>query len=164
MVYRADKLSVKEAVSLKPDYILISPGPKDPAHSGISIPVIERFYRDIPVLGVCLGMQCINELFGGETVRAPIPVHGKTSLITHKGEGIFHNIPSSFTAARYHSLMIRPKGAPMIITAMSDDNVIMGVSHPEYPLYGVQFHPESFLTEYGDIMVKNFLNAGSLPQ
>ncbi len=162
MVYRADKTSVEEAISMEPDYILISPGPKDPAHSGISIPIIERFYRDVPVLGVCLGMQCINELFGGKTVRAPLPVHGKTSLIMHKGDGIFRNIPFSFTAARYHSLMIKPAGPPMIITAMSDDNVIMGISHPEYPLHGVQFHPESFLTEHGHIMVKNFLNSGKL--
>jgi anthranilate synthase component 2 len=107
-------------------------------------------------------MQCINELFGGKTVRAPLPVHGKTSLIMHKGDGIFRNIPFSFTAARYHSLMIKPAGPPMIITAMSDDNVIMGISHPEYPLHGVQFHPESFLTEHGHIMVKNFLNSGKL--
>ncbi len=162
MVYRADKISVEEAKSLKPDYILISPGPKDPAHSGISIPVIERFYRDIPVLGVCLGMQCINELFGGETVRAPVPVHGKTSRVSHKGDGIFKGIPQQFIAARYHSLMVKPFNSPMNITAMSDDNIIMGISHPEFPLHGVQFHPESFLTQYGDTLIKNFLNMGSM--
>jgi anthranilate synthase component II len=161
-VYRADKVSIDEAVSLNPDYILISPGPKDPAHSGISIHVIERFYRDIPVLGVCLGMQCINELFGGVTVRAPVPVHGKTSIIKHKGDGIFHGIPFNFVAARYHSLMIKPADKPLVITAISEDEVIMGISHPEYPLHGVQFHPESFLTEYGHGIVKNFLNLGSL--
>jgi anthranilate synthase component II len=162
MVYRADKVTIDEAISNKPDYILISPGPKDPAHSGISIPIIERFYRDVPVLGICLGMQCINELFGGETVRATVPVHGKTSMINHKGEGIFQGIPLNFVAARYHSLMIKPADHPMVITAMSDDDIIMGISHPEYPLHGVQFHPESFLTEHGHIMVKNFLNLGSL--
>ncbi|NLD35442.1 MAG: aminodeoxychorismate/anthranilate synthase component II [Desulfatiglans sp.] len=162
MVYRADRISVEEAISLKPDYILISPGPKDPAHSGISITVIERFYQDVPVLGVCLGMQCINELFGGKTVRAPVPVHGKTSQVTHKGDGIFKNIPSCFTAARYHSLMICPSDDQLTITAMSEDNVIMGISHPEHPLHGVQFHPESFLTEYGDMLIKNFLNLGPM--
>jgi anthranilate synthase component II len=161
-VYRADKVTIDEAVSIKPDYILISPGPKDPAHSGISIPIIERFYRYVPVLGVCLGMQCINELFGGETVRAPVPVHGKTSMIRHKDEGIFNGMPLNFMAARYHSLMIKPADHQMIITAMSDDDVIMGISHPEYPLHGVQFHPESFLTEYGDNLIKNFLNLGPL--
>ncbi len=161
-VYRADKVSVDEAVSLKPGYILISPGPKDPAYSGISIPIIERFYRELPVLGVCLGMQCINELFGGKTVRAPFPVHGKTSTIRHNGKGIFRGIPSEFTAARYHSLMICPSDDQLTITAMSEDNVIMGISHPEYPLHGVQFHPESFLTEYGQVIVKNFLNLGPM--
>jgi anthranilate synthase component II len=162
LVYRADKISIDEAVSLNPDYILISPGPKDPAHSGISIPVIEHFFMERPVLGVCLGMQCINELFGGETVRAPVPVHGKTSIIKHKGDGIYKCIPFNFVAARYHSLMIKPADHPLVITAISDDDVIMGISHPDYPLHGVQFHPESFLTEYGHGIVKNFLNLGPL--
>ncbi|NLA74405.1 MAG: aminodeoxychorismate/anthranilate synthase component II [Deltaproteobacteria bacterium] len=161
-VYRADRISLQEAISLKPDYILISPGPKDPAHSGISIPLIGHFYRELPVMGVCLGMQCINEFFGGKTVRAPRPVHGKTSRINHKGEGLFCHIPLTFTAARYHSLMIKPVNSPMIITAMSDDNVIMGISHPEYPLHGVQFHPESFLTQHGITIIRNFLESGPL--
>lgn len=162
LIYRADKIGVEEVENLKPDYILISPGPKDPSHTGISIPLIKRYYQELPVLGVCLGMQCINELFGGETVRAPVPRHGKTSVIRHNGKGIFKGMPDSFLAARYHSLMVSLNNKNLIITAKSDDDVIMGISHPEYPLHGVQFHPESFLTEHGLTIIKNFLDFGPL--
>ena len=161
-VYRADKITVDDAESLKPDYILISPGPKDPSHTGISIPLIKRYHKDLPILGVCLGMQCINEFFGGKTVRAPLPMHGKTSIITHDGNGIFKNVPEKFLGARYHSLMVKPEDEQLTITSTSDDNVIMGLSHPEYPLHGVQFHPESFLTEYGFTIIENFLALGPL--
>jgi anthranilate synthase component 2 len=161
-VYRADKMTIKEAEHINPDYILISPGPKDPSHTGISIPILERYYKELPILGVCLGMQCINEFFYGETVRSPLPVHGKTSIITHDGRGIFKNMPGNFLAARYHSLMVKPADGYLTITSKSDDNVIMGLSHPEYPLHGVQFHPESFLTEHGNIIIENFLNLGPL--
>ena len=161
-VFRADKLTVEDAERIKPDYILISPGPKDPSHTGISIPLIKRFHKELPTLGVCLGMQCINELFEGKTVRAPVPMHGKTSIIRHDGRGIFRNMPENFLAARYHSLMVKPADGLLNITSKSDDNVIMGLSHPEYPLHGVQFHPESFLTENGFTIIENFLNLGPL--
>ena len=161
-IYRADKLIIEEVEDIKPDYILISPGPKDPSHTGISIPLIKRYHRELPILGVCLGMQCINEVFGGETVRAPVPMHGKTSRIKHEGQGIFKNIPDNFYAARYHSLMVKPANERLSITSKSDDNVIMGLSHHEYPLHGVQFHPESFLTEHGFTIIENFLELGLL--
>ena len=161
-VFRCDATTVAQVKVLAPDYIMISPGPKDPAHSGISIPLIKAFYQKIPILGVCLGMQCINEAFGGRTVRAPLPVHGKTSRVTHKKQGIFRKMPSPFTAARYHSLSVHPNGGILESTAASEDGVIMGMSHPEFPLHGVQFHPESFLTECGFILVENFLRLGPL--
>ena len=162
IVYRADKVTIEEAEQINPDYILISPGPKDPSHSGISLPLINHYYRNLPILGVCLGLQCINELFGGETVRSPIPMHGKTSTIKHNGEGIFKDVPNDFLAARYHSLMVKTSNGNLIVTSKSDDNVIMGLSHPAYPLHGVQFHPESFLTEHGFTIIENFLNFGPL--
>ena len=160
-VFRSDRITFKEADRLAPDYLLISPGPKDPAHAGLSIPLIDAFYRRIPVLGVCLGMQCINELFGGRTVRAGLPVHGKTSKVHHEKNGLFQNLPSPITAARYHSLVIEPGPHTLdelTITAKTEDEVIMGVSHSSYPLHGVQFHPESFLTEFGVEMAANFLD------
>lgn len=156
-VYRSDHISLEEIEKFVPDYALISPGPKDPAHAGISIPMIRRFYKKFPILGVCLGMQAMNEAFGGVTVRAPVPMHGKTSRIFHNNTMIFKDIPSSFRAARYHSLMVHFDQSELSVTATSDDGVIMGLSHPEYPLHGVQFHPESFLTEYGFAVVENFL-------
>ncbi len=163
-VFRSDRLSVRQAEILDPDYILVSPGPKDPAHAGISIPIIRTFYTTKPVLGVCLGMQCINEAFGGETRRAPLPVHGKTSAVTHQGQGLFRNIPSPFNVARYHSLMIvPPEGQDVFhIDAVCDEGVIMGISHGVFPLFGVQFHPESFLTGHGFRIIENFLDHGPL--
>lgn len=191
-VYRSDKISVSEVEEKNPDYILISPGPKDPAHAGISIDLIKKLYKKIPILGVCLGMQCINEAFGGKTVRAPYPVHGKTSMVRHDKNGIFTGIPSPFKAARYHSLMTdlvnetdkdpdkdpdndpnndqgkdQIKGqdkARLLVTSTSEDGVIMGLSHPIFPLHGVQFHPESFMTRYGFLLVENFLNLVSLKE
>lgn len=162
-VYRSDKISIEGAIQFDPDYILISPGPKDPAHSGISIPLIKTFYQKVPVLGVCLGMQCINEAFGGTTPRAPIPMHGKTSRIHHNNRSIFKGMPSPFAAARYHSLMIKPsEQSDLVINAQSADGVIMGLSHPDLPISGVQFHPESFLTENGFLLIENFLKQGPL--
>ncbi len=159
-VRRADKITVEEIELLEPDYILISPGPKDPAHAGVSMAVISRFYKTIPILGVCLGMQCINEVFGGKTVRAPVPVHGKTSRILHQGKGIFAGMPDSFLAARYHSLMIQMKGDALTTTAKTPDGVVMGVQAGGEPVFGVQFHPESFLTEHGGVLIRNFLKTG----
>ena len=160
LVRRSDKISPEEADALDPDYILVSPGPKDPAHAGVSKAIIDRFHTRKPILGVCLGMQCMNEVFGGETVRAPLPVHGKTSLVSHDGQGIFRGVPRDFRAARYHSLMIRPLGERLRTTAWSDDGVIMGVELAGYPVFGLQFHPESFLTDHGPILIRNFLEAG----
>ena len=161
-VFRSDKITLSQMARMKPDYIVISPGPKDPAHSGISVDVVKFFAGKIPILGVCLGMQCINEAFGGVTVRAPVPVHGKTSRIFHEGEGVFKGIPSPFTAARYHSLMIHPESTGLLITAKSNDGVIMGISHPSFPVFGVQFHPESFMTDHGFALIENFLKTGPM--
>ena len=163
-VVRADRISCAEAEQIDPDYLLISPGPRDPDHAGISKPLIESFYAKIPVLGVCLGMQCINEVFGGRTVRAPVPWHGKTSLVTHSASGIFAGIPSPFTVARYHSLLaeVAPETRELEITARSEQGLVMALAHRKYPLFGVQFHPESFLTEWGDVMIANFLNHGPM--
>ena len=161
-VHRCDMISVEDVALLKPDYILISPGPKDPAHAGISVPLVRAFHKKVPILGVCLGMQCINEAFGGKTKKASTPMHGKTSRIQHSHKGLFRGIPSPFTAARYHSLIAEFDKSILEITSRSQDGVIMGLSHPIYPLHGVQFHPESFMTEYGFSLVENFLRLGSL--
>jgi len=160
-VFRNDGITVEQARELAPDYILISPGPRDPAYAGISIPLIQSFYQQIPILGVCLGMQCINEAFGGRTVRAPLPFHGKTSQVNHKAGDLFVDIPSSFNAMRYHSLAVNPNDT-LEITATCNDGVIMGMSHRVFPLHGVQFHPESFLTGYGFMLIENFLRLGLL--
>jgi anthranilate synthase component 2 len=159
-VHRSDKITLAQIRKINPDYILISPGPKDPDHAGISVPLIQYFFDKIPMLGVCLGMQCMNEAFGGKTVPAPVPMHGKTSRIRHDHQGIFKGVPSPFTAARYHSLMVQFEESDLEVTAYSDDDVIMGLSHPKYPLHGVQFHPESFLTQEGKQLVENFLSVG----
>ena len=161
-VHRSDRISLEKAASLRPDYILISPGPKDPSHAGISVSLIKAFYKKVPILGVCLGMQCINEAFGGITTRGPKPMHAKTSSIQHANKWLFRDIPSPFTAARYHSLIVDFDKSVLEITSHSQDGIIMGLSHPVYPLHGVQFHPESFLTEHGFLIVKNFLNLGPL--
>jgi len=162
LVFRSDKLALNQVPALTPNYLLVSPGPKDPAHAGISIPIIREWHRRIPILGVCLGMQCINEVFQGRTVRAPLPRHGKVSAVHHDGQALFTGLPSPFTAARYHSLMVEVHSRALAVTARSDDGVIMGLSHPEFPLHGVQFHPESFMTETGFELVENFLRLGPL--
>jgi len=161
-VHRSDRIMVSQACDLEPDYILISPGPKDPTHAGICVSLIQAVYRTVPILGVCLGMQCMNEAFGGATTRAPLPMHGKTSRIDHHGRGLFYRMPSPFTAARYHSLTAVVESEELMITSRSEDGVIMGLAHAVYPLFGVQFHPESFLTEKGEVMIDNFLNFGPL--
>lgn len=161
-VHRCDRISIAGVEALRPDYILISPGPKDPAHAGISVQLVRAFCDRVPVLGVCLGMQCINEAFGGKTVRSPIPMHGKTSLVEHHSQWLFENMPSPFVAARYHSLVVKLGGHELLVTSRSRDGVVMGISHPLFPLHGVQFHPESFLTEHGFSIVENFLRLGPL--
>jgi anthranilate synthase component 2 len=162
LVHRSDKISLEQIKTIAPDYSLISPGPRDPSHTGVCIPFIKAFFTKIPILGVCLGMQCINEAFGGSTVRASVPVHGKTSMISHNGDSIFNGMPSPFEAARYHSLIAKAGKNDLVVTANSQDGLIMGLSHPTLPLHGVQFHPESFMTEHGSLIVDNFLKLGSL--
>ena len=156
-VFRHDTISVDEIRSLDPDWICISPGPKDPSHAGVSRQVVERLGPHTPILGVCLGMQVINEAFGGTTARAPVPVHGKRSRVVHRGEGLFRHLPSPFWVARYHSLCIVPGSDEIVPLAHSEDQVIMGICHRSWPVHGVQFHPESFLTEYGMEVISRFL-------
>lgn len=161
-VVRADKITVEEVAERRPDYIVVSPGPKDPAAAGISVPLIRQLYQRIPIFGVCLGMQSLNEAFGGTTVRAPLPMHGKTSEVIHEGRGVFAGLPNPVKVARYHSLAVTNVHRDLEITGRTADGVIMGMSHRQYPLHGVQFHPESFLTDHGFPMVENFLKTGPL--
>jgi anthranilate synthase/aminodeoxychorismate synthase-like glutamine amidotransferase len=141
------------------DKIVISPGPKKPKDAGISKFIIKSLYKQIPILGVCLGMQCINEVFGGKTLQSPSPMHGKTSLIKHSEKGLFKNLPQNIKVARYHSLIIEiNKNIDVLeLTAWTKDKLPMAIQHKNYPLFGVQFHPESFLTEYGNKIMHNFL-------
>lgn len=163
-VFRADKITVEEVEQRSPDYIVVSPGPKDPSAAGISIALILHLYKTIPIFGVCLGMQCINEAFGGRTVRAPLPMHGKTSLVEHSGKWVFQSVNQPTTVARYHSLAVEQIHTDLEITAKTSEGVVMGLSHKQYPLHGVQFHPESFLTEEGFTMIENFLRLGPLQE
>ncbi|MFP4452348.1 MAG: anthranilate synthase component II [Desulfobacterales bacterium] len=156
-VYRSDRISIREVESRAPARILISPGPGDPQTAGISVDLVRAFAGRIPILGVCLGMQCINEAFGGSTVRAPVPVHGKTSRIFHDATGLFTGLPSPFTAARYHSLVSDGTGKGLQACAWTSNGVLMGLSDPGRMLYGLQFHPESFMTEFGIDMAEKFL-------
>jgi len=157
VVHRHDEIDLAGVAAAHPDYLCISPGPKDPAHAGISAGVVERFGPRVPTLGVCLGMQVINEVFAGRTVKAPEPVHGKRRQVWHTGQGIFAGVPSPFWAARYHSLCIEPRSDDLEVTAHAGDGVIMGIQHRRWPIWGVQFHPESFLSEHGIAMARNFL-------
>jgi len=158
-VFRNDKVTLDELIALKPSHIVISPGPGDPVHdSGISNDAVRHFTGKIPVLGVCLGHQCIGSIYGGKVDRAPRLMHGKTSTITHNGQGIFKGIPSPFEAMRYHSLVVYPPVPEELeITATTAEGEIMALKHREYPTFGVQFHPESILTEHGKQLLKNFL-------
>lgn len=158
-VVRNDQITLDEIDALKPSRIIISPGPCTPAEAGISKQVIERFSPTIRTLGVCLGHQCIGEVFGGKVVRADRIMHGKTSMIHHDNTGIFRGLPNPFEATRYHSLVIKPDTLPdcLVVSAWTDQNEIMGVRHKTYPLEGVQFHPESFLTLDGPKLLANFL-------
>lgn len=158
-VYRNDQITVDEIEALKPDHICISPGPCSPAEAGISVAVIKHFAGRIPILGVCLGHQSIGAAFGGKIVRAKEIMHGKTSLVTHRGTDVFRGLPSPFTVIRYHSLAIERASLPdcLEVTAETADGEIMGVRHKTLPIYGVQFHPESILSEHGHDMLRNFL-------
>ncbi len=157
IVRRNDAISLGGIASLRPRWLCISPGPRDPAHAGISRAAIRRFGPRIPVLGVCLGMQAINEVFGGRTVPAPVPVHGKRSDVHHDGTGILAGIPSPFAAARYHSLCVSVRSPELSVNARTEDGVVMALRHGALPIAGVQFHPESFLSEHGRAIAANFL-------
>ncbi|MCS7233964.1 MAG: aminodeoxychorismate/anthranilate synthase component II [Synergistetes bacterium] len=159
IVFRNDKVSLREINEIKPSHIVISPGPGNPNDAGISNEVIKSFYRYIPILGICLGHQCIGYVFGGIIGRAKIPMHGKTSFIYHSNKGILHNIPSPFLATRYHSLVVKQDHLPKIleIIAETEDGEIMGIMHKDFPTFGLQFHPESVLTSEGKKILENFL-------
>jgi anthranilate synthase component 2 len=163
-VYRNDQITLEEIDMLNPDHICISPGPCAPAQAGVSIDVIKRYAGVKPLLGVCLGHQAIGAAFGGKIIRAKEIMHGKVSQVTHTNSDVFKNIPSPFTVIRYHSLAIERSSLPdcLEITAQTADGEIMGVRHKKLAVYGVQFHPESILTEHGHAMLKNFLEMDEL--
>lgn len=158
-VHRNDQISVDEVLDLAPEGIIISPGPCTPNEAGICLELIERCKDKIPVLGVCLGHQSIAQAFGAKVVRAPYVMHGKTSDVAHRSMSVFEGLPSPFVATRYHSLTIAPETVPecLEVTAETEDGIIMGLAHKEYPLHGVQFHPESIASEHGHALIKNFI-------
>lgn len=164
-IYRNDKITIKEVEAIKPEKIVISPGPGKPEKAGISVELIKAFSGKIPILGVCLGHQSIGYAFGAEITHAGKLMHGKTSMISHDGKTIFKNLPDPFKATRYHSLVIKKDTLPddFIITAESEDREIMGIRHKKYILEGIQFHPESILTEVGKDILKNFLMLSQNP-
>ncbi len=159
IVKRNDKITVKEIAKLNPDKILISPGPGKPEDSNVSLTCIKEFGTKLPILGVCLGHQAIGIAYGGKVIKAPVLMHGKTSLINHDKKTIFKNIPQKFNATRYHSLIIDQNSLPgdLEITARTDDNVIMGIRHKTFPIEGIQFHPESILTDEGKNIISNWV-------
>ena len=164
IVHRHDALTLDEISALDPDAILVSPGPGRPDDAGLSNEVIRSFAGRRPVLGVCLGHQCMGQVFGGEVVRAPQVMHGKTSVIHHDGRGVFEGLPNPFEATRYHSLIVDRRSVPaaLEITAETDDGVVMGLRHREHAVEGVQFHPESILTASGHDLLRNFLAMSEL--
>jgi len=159
-VYRNDQIAVGEIENLAPDHIVISPGPCTPNEAGVSIDVIKAFAGKRPILGVCLGHQAMGQAFGGRIVHAKQLMHGKTSMVHHNGEGVFKGLPSPFEATRYHSLVVERESLPdcLAITAWTDDGEIMGLRHKEFAVEGVQFHPESILSEHGHALLRNFLS------
>ena len=163
-VYRNDQIGVADIERLRPSHIVISPGPCTPTEAGVSVETIQKLGGKIPILGVCLGHQAIGQAYGGRIVRAKELMHGKTSMIQHTGQGVFRGLPSPFPATRYHSLVIERASLPecLEITAWTDDGEIMGVRHKRLAVEGVQFHPESILTQHGHALLKNFLTATAL--
>lgn len=161
-VFRNDRITVEEIEALSPERIVISPGPGTPRDAGISIELVSRLAGEVPILGVCLGHQAIGEAFGGKIVRAERLMHGKTSIIHHDGKGVLFRIQSPFEATRYHSLLIEKDSVPasLEVTAWTDEGEIMGVRHRQYPVEGIQFHPESILTRVGMDILRNFLKTG----
>ncbi len=159
VVYRNDAIDVEQIRAARPDAVLISPGPGRPENGGVSLEVVRRLAGEIPLLGVCLGHQCIGQAYGGEVVAAPHLMHGKTSEVHHDGKGLFAGLPNPFVATRYHSLVVRADSVPgeLEVTATSSDGVVMGLRHRSLPVEGVQFHPESVLTVSGPALLANFL-------
>ncbi len=159
VVRRNDQLTLDEVATLQPTQIVISPGPCTPNEAGLSCQIVKTFGSMIPTLGVCLGHQAIGQVYGGRVIRAPEPMHGKTSLMYHQGQGVFQNLPTPFEANRYHSLIVERETLPdeLEITAETDDGLIMGLRHRRYPVEGVQFHPESIMTPMGKNLLRNFL-------
>jgi anthranilate synthase component 2 len=157
--FRNDEITLEQIAAMKPDRICISPGPCTPHEAGVSVPVLKEFAGKMPILGVCLGHQSIGAAFGGKVIRAKQVMHGKTSVITHTGVGVFKDLPSPYTVIRYHSLAIERESLPdcLEVTAWTDDGEIMGVRHKEFDIEGVQFHPESILSEHGHALLNNFL-------
>ncbi|MFT8421990.1 MAG: aminodeoxychorismate/anthranilate synthase component II [Gluconacetobacter sp.] len=158
-VRRNDALTVDEAMALKPEAIVLSPGPRSPNEAGICCDLIRRAAGHVPIFGVCLGHQAIGQVFGGTVVRAPVPMHGKVSPVFHDGSGVFEGLPDPFMATRYHSLTVEPGTLPpdLVTTAHTEDGVIMGLRHRTLPVFGVQFHPESIASEHGHAILANFL-------
>jgi anthranilate synthase/aminodeoxychorismate synthase-like glutamine amidotransferase len=161
-VRRNDEIDIRGIQLLNPERIVVSPGPSSPEYAGVSNEVIRYFGPTLPVLGVCLGHQCLGHVYGGDVIRAKSVMHGKTSAIEHTGKGIFEGIPSPFTAVRYHSLAVARDSLPdcLEVTAWTADGEIMGLRHRKFPVQGVQFHPESFMSQYGKELLRNFLNGG----
>ncbi|MDT8323766.1 MAG: aminodeoxychorismate/anthranilate synthase component II [Bacteroidota bacterium] len=162
VVVRRNNTPFADLAALRPDALCISPGPGSPADSGVSREALREWTGRLPVLGVCLGMQVLNEQYGGTTVHAPEPVHGKADTLRHSGAGLFRGLPTPFRAARYHSLAVRRTSDELIEDAWSDDGTVMAIRHASLPVWAVQFHPESFLTEHGGALAENFLEAGGL--
>jgi anthranilate synthase/aminodeoxychorismate synthase-like glutamine amidotransferase len=156
-VFRNDMISVAELADMQPQQIVISPGPGAPIEAGISKDVITQLGDRIPILGVCLGHQCIGEVFGGRVVRAGRLMHGKTSWVYHNGDALFHNVPNPFEATRYHSLIVEDLPACLTVTGFTEEGEVMALRHREAPIFGVQFHPESILTQHGKTILKNFI-------
>ena len=157
VVKRNTDITLREIELMNPGRLIISPGPMRPGDHPLIFDIIEKFHTAIPILGICLGMQAINEFFGGGLREASVPVHGKTSLIYHRSEDLFSGIPSPFTAARYHSLIVTDVPRRLKVLAKTDDGLVMALRHRSYPVFGVQFHPESYLSEYGTEVISNFL-------
>jgi len=159
VVRRNDAISIREAMALAPEGIVLSPGPCDPDQAGICVDLVREAAGRVPILGVCLGHQAIGQAFGGKVVRAPVMMHGKVSAVHHIDDDLFHGIPSPFTATRYHSLIVEREGFPsaLAVSAETEDGIIMGLSHREWPVYGVQFHPESIASEHGHDLLRNFI-------
>ena len=158
-VHRNDKITVKDVLAAEPEAIVLSPGPCTPNDAGICLDLIKQAAASIPIFGVCLGHQAIGQVFGGDVVRAPVPVHGKLSEVKHKGESVFRGINGPFKATRYHSLVVDRKSMPqdLAVTAETDDGLVMGLAHSKLPVHGVQFHPESIASEHGHLILANFL-------